>query len=83
MGMKWICVQFLQSQFHKSWVPKLPLFILCVCVFRATPAVYGSFQTRDRMGASAAGLYHNHSNSNARSEPGLGTTLHLVAALDP
>ena len=32
MGMKWTCVQFLQSQCHKSWVPKLPLFILCVCV---------------------------------------------------
>ena len=47
------------------------IYSVCVCVFRATPAVYGSFQTRDRMGASAAGLYHNHSNSNARSEPGL------------
>ena len=40
---------------------------LLLLLFRATPTVYGSSQARDRIGATAAGLYHSRSNSE--SEP--------------
>ena len=36
-------------------------------LFRAAPVAYGSSQVRGRIRATAAGLYHSH--SNARSEP--------------
>ena len=34
-------------------------------LFRATPATYGSSLARSRIGASAARLYHSHSNSGS------------------
>ena len=37
------------------------------CLFRATPAAYGSSQARGRIRAIAASLHHSHSNS--RSKP--------------
>ena len=40
-------------------------FFLFVCLFRASPEVYGSFQARDRIGAGAAGLHHSHGNSGS------------------
>ena len=56
--------------------------LFCFCLFRATPAAYGSSQVRDRITAAtaAAGLHHSH--SNARSEPHLLPTLQLVATPD-
>ena len=36
--------------------------------FRAAPAAYGNSQARGRMRATAAGLHHSHSHSNARDE---------------
>ena len=50
-------------------------------LFRATPMVYRSSQARDRIGATAAS--HSHSQSYARSEPGLQPMLQLTAQLDP
>ena len=37
------------------------------CLFTATPAAYGGSQARGLIGATAAGLYHGHSNTG--SEP--------------
>ena len=51
------------------------------CLFRVTPVTYGSSQARDRIGATAAGLHHRH--SNARSEPHLRPTPQLTATPDP
>ena len=33
--------------------------LLFLCFFKATSRAYGSSQTRDRIGATAAGLYHS------------------------
>ena len=49
--------------------------------FRAALAAYGSSQARGRIRATAAGLYHSH--SNAGSEPHLRPTPQPTAALDP
>ena len=35
----------------------------CLFVFRATPVAYGGSQSRGRIGATAAGLHHSHSNA--------------------
>ena len=45
---------------------------MCVYIFMATPAAYGSSQARDRIVIAAPGLYHSH--SNVRSEPHLRLT---------
>ena len=50
-------------------------------IFRATPTAYGSSQARGRIGATAAGLHHSHSNSE--SEPRLRPTSQLTAMSDP
>ena len=41
-------------------------------LFKATPMAYGNFQAMGWIGATAAGLYHSH--SNAESEPCLRPT---------
>ena len=46
-----------------SLIP-LPFFF---CLFRATPAAYGGYQARGRIGTVASSLYH----SNTGSEPHL------------
>ena len=58
----------LQDQFFLSFFPSffLSLFFLA---FRAAHIAYGCSQVRDRIGTTAAGLHHSH--SNARSEPHL------------
>ena len=56
-------------------------FCFCFCFLRAAPAVYGSSQARDQIGATAAGLHHSH--SNARSELHLQPTPQLMAMPDP
>ena len=50
-------------------------------LFRAAPAADGSSQARGGIGATAAGLYHSH--SNAGPEPCLRPTPQLIAMLDP
>ena len=47
---------------------------------RAAPSAYGGSQTRDPVGAVAAGLHQSH--SNVRSEPRLQPTPQLMAAPD-
>ena len=61
----------------------LYLFIyLFFCPFRATPAVYGSSQSRGLIKAIDACLHHRY--SNARSEPCLQSTLQLTVIMpDP
>ena len=56
---------------------------MCVCIyiffsflFMAAPAAYGSFQSRDQIGAVAADLHHRH--SNARSQMHLQPMSKLV-----
>ena len=61
----------------ESETPTFFFFLL----FRATLAAYGSSQARGQIEATAAGLYHSH--SNARSEPSLRTTPQLTAMPDP
>ena len=51
------------------------------CLFRAALVGYGGSQTRDPIGAVAAGPRHSH--SHARSEPHLRPTPQLSATLDP
>ena len=50
---------------------------------RAVPAAYGGSQARGLIGATAAGLHHSHSHSNARSELFLRPTPQLMATPDP
>ena len=59
------------------------LFIYLSLLFRATPVAYGGSRARGPIGATAASLHHNHSNT--RSEPHLRPTpqLMFMAALDP
>ena len=62
-------------------------FSPCFCLFvwflffRAAPAAYGILPARTGIGATAAGLYHSH--SNARSEPHMQPTPQLMAMPDP
>ena len=58
------------------------VFVLSfVFFFRAAPEAYGGSQARDLIGATAASLYHCH--SNARSKPRLRPIPQLTAILDP
>ena len=50
-------------------------------LFRASPAAYGSSQTRGRIRATGAVLYHSHSNTG--SWPHLWPTSQLMATPDP
>ena len=57
-------------------------FFLSFLLFRAAPAAYGGYQARGRIGATAAGRHHSH--SNAESEPlCLQPTPQLTATPDP
>ena len=58
-----------------SFSPPHPL------LFRAASASHGSFQARDQIGVTTAGLLHNH--SNMESEPHLRPAPQLMATLDP
>ena len=53
--------------------------LFCFLLFRAAPAAYGSSQSRGFIGATAASLYHSHSNMG--SEPHPQPTPQLMAAL--
>ena len=57
------------------------VFVVVVVVFRAALAAYGGSQARGRIGATAAGLCHSHSNSG--SKPRLQTTPQLTTTPDP
>ena len=61
----------------KTFLANVFLFLL----FRAAPVAYGSSQARGRIGATAAGLHHSH--SNAGSEPRLLPTPQFMTMLDP
>ena len=50
-------------------------------LFKATFAAYGNSQARGQIGATAAGLYHGHSNSG--SELHLQPTLKFMAMPNP
>ena len=56
-----VCFSFFQSFFF---------------FFRAAPVAYGGSQTRGRIGATAAGLHHSHSNTG--SEQSLQPTPQLT-----
>ena len=62
-------------------------FIYAILLFyflsfsRATPMAYGGSQARGLIGAVAAGLYQNYSNTG--SELRLQPTAQLLATLDP
>ena len=58
-----------------------PFCKIFFCLFRATPAAYGSAQARGQIGAAAASLHHSHSNTG--SQPHLQPTPQLAARLDP
>ena len=56
-------------------------YYYCYFLFRATPAVYGSSQAKDLIGAAAASLHHTHSNTI--SEPHWRPIAQLTAKPDP
>ena len=56
-------------------------FFFFFFLFRASSAAYGSSQARSQIGATAAGLHHNH--CNIRFKPQLQSALQLEAMLDP
>ena len=56
------------------------ILFLSFCLLRPVPMAYGGSQARGRMGATAAGLHHSHSNTE--SEPRLRPTPQLTATLD-
>ena len=59
----------------------MSLFIyLFIYFFRAAPITYGGLKGRGQIGATAAGLYHSH--SNAGSQLHLRPTPQLMAMLD-
>ena len=39
--------------------------VFCVCVFRAPPMAYGGSYARGQIRATAADLYHSHSNAGS------------------
>ena len=49
-------------------------------LFRAAPTAYGSSQTRDPIGAAAAGLHHSH--CNPESKPQLRPMTRLAGTMD-
>jgi len=57
------------------------LFLSLFFFLGATSAAYGSSQARGQIGATAAGLFHSH--SNAGSELHLQPTSQLMEMLDP
>ena len=56
-------------------------YLFIYCLFRAAPTACGSSQARGRIGATATGLHHSH--SNAASELHLRPTPQLTATPDP
>ena len=62
-------------------LPRIQLELFFFCLFRATPSAYWGSQARGRIGATAAGLCHSH--SNARSKLPLQPTPQLMATPDP
>ena len=56
-------------------------FPFIFCFFRAAPVAYGGSQARSRIGATAASLYHSHSNKG--SELCLRPTPQIMATPDP
>ena len=56
-------------------MPRKKLFYLYL-LFRATTVAYGSLQAKGRMGATATGLHHSHSNMG--SKPHLQPTPQLT-----
>ena len=71
----WILIGFLLRHSGNSCVCP------CVCLFRATPAAYGSSQARGQIRAVTTSLHHSHSNSG--SELCLPLTPQLTATPDP
>ena len=58
-------------------------FFFFFLLFRSAPTAYGGSQARGPIGATAAGLRHRQSHSNAGSEPRLRPTPQLTAMPDP
>ena len=56
-------------------------FFFFFCFLRAAPVAYGSSQNRSQVRATAGSLHDSH--SNARCEPCLRPTPHLMAMPDP
>ena len=56
-------------------------FLIFFAFFKAAPMAYGGFQAMGLIRATAAGLYHSH--SNVGSKPHLQPTPHLTAMEDP
>ena len=44
------------------------VFYISIYIFRATPMTYGCSQARGQIGATAAGLHHDHSNAGSESQ---------------
>ena len=59
----------------------LSSFLFSFLLFRVALAAYGSSQARGLIGAAAASLCHNHSNTG--SKPCLQPSPQLTATLDP
>jgi len=62
VGMKWEGWWGWRGNVHKMAEYFVFLLLFSICLLRAVPAAYGSSQARGRIGATAAGLHHSHSN---------------------
>ena len=70
---------YLSKTFKGLWVvnSQFSFILFLFFLFRAIPVAYGNSQARGRIGATAAGLRHSH--SNARSELHLQPIPRLMA----
>ena len=59
----------------------LSILFYFILFFRAAPVAYGGSQYKVRIGATAAGRHHSHSNT--RFEPYLQPILQFVVMQDP
>ena len=55
------------------------LLLLIILLFRATPAAYGSSQTRGPIGVTAASLHHSHGHLRIQATSSIYTTAHIKA----
>ena len=72
-------IMYMYNKYFYEIVIELLTIVTWDNLFRATPAAYGSSQSRGQNGAVAAGLRCSHT----RSKPHLQPATQLTAMLDP
>ena len=81
IGWDGLCYDAVTRVPQSQWNKATQIYFFFPPFYGATPAAYGSSQTRGQVRAAAASLCHSHSNT--RSKLHLQPMLRLVAMLDP